>query len=555
MGMYHPTHLSPFALWGKSPPALRPGSCRSSLPPLRGKIPPDCVKSPEPALIKWYNKTGETEVQRMNFIEGEDRNQITLIPDNVEDYVDESNSVRVIEAYVDSLDLAALSFVKTRPHETGRPMYNPRDLLKLYVYGYMNRIRSSRRLETETKRNLEVMWLLRRLTPDHKTIARFRHDNTAALKNVFRDFVKLCMRLDLYGKELIAVDGSKFKAVNSKERNFGAKKLKERIARIDTKIEEYLKQLESGDAKENIADAKKPAEEIARILSELAERKTFYESCADELARTGETQKSLTDPDSRLMPANGKSDVCYNIQTAVDAKNNMIAEFEVTNGAADKNRLTPTAERAKEILDVQTIEVIADAGYDSIQDIVKSMDCGIVPHVAGTDFDICVPTEESATEKITRHKNGRCVYCADRNTVLCPMGHVLYPGYYKRSKGCGVFYNSDACKQCTCKCTKEAKGRRHEVPMKESDFSKVFNDKSPNVKQIRISPDAAVIKRRKSIVEHPFGTIKRNMDTGYCLTKGLKNVSGEFSLTFLAYNLKRAINILGSKTLIQYMAR
>jgi len=487
----------------------------------------------------------------MDFISRDNRNQITLMPDSVDDYVDDNNSVRVIEAYIDSLNLAALGFAKAQPHDTGRPMYDPKDLLKLYVYGYMNKVRSSRRLETETKRNLEVIWMLRRLSPDHKTIARFRHDNTAALKNVFRDFVKLCMKLNLYGKELVAIDGSKFKAVSSKDRNFTDKKLQDRIAQIEAKIEGYLKELEDSDTSENVANREKSAEEIAQIITELAERKAVYESYADELAQTGETQKSLTDSDSRRMMANGKLDVCYNIQTAVDAKNKLIAEFEVTNGAADSNQLTPLAESAKEMLEVQTITVVADTGYDSIQDIVKSMKQGIVPHIAGTDFDICILTNENSDAKITCHKDGRSVYFADRNIALCPMGQVLYPGFYKHSKGFGVFYNVKACKQCMCKCTKEVRGRRYQLPMEESNFSKVFSDKNLNMKQIRISSDRDIIKQRKCIVEHPFGTIKRNMDAAYCLTRGLKNVSGEFSLAFLAYNIKRAINILGNKKLIE----
>jgi len=489
----------------------------------------------------------------MEFISGEDRNQITLMPDSIDDYVDDNNSVRVIEAYINSLNIADLGFINPQPHDTGRPMYDPKDLLKLYVYGYMNRIRSSRRLETETKRNLEVIWLLRRLSPDHKTIARFRHDNAAALKNVFRDFVKLCMRLNLYGKELVAIDGSKFKAVNSKDHNFTDKKLQERIARIDAKIEEYLRELETGDAQENTVPGGKSSEEITRIINELAERKARYQSYADELAETGETQKSLTDPDSRLMMANGKLDVCYNVQTAVDAKNKLITEFEVTNSAVDVNQITPMAERAKEILGTDTITAIVDAGYDSVQDIVAGTSQGVAIHVAGTDFDICVPADERENTEITSHKDGRCVYFADRNIALCPMGQVLHPGFYKKEKRHGVFYNYKVCKQCVCKCSKESRGRRYEVPMAESDFSKLYDDKNLFVRQIRISPDKELIKQRKSIVEHPFGTVKRNMDAGYCLTKGLRNVSGEFSLAFLAYNLKRAINILGINKLIECM--
>jgi len=490
----------------------------------------------------------------MNFISGEERNQITLMPDSVEDYVDDNNSVRVIDAYINSLNLAALGFAKPQPNDTGRPMYDPKDILKLYVYGYMNKVRSSRRLETETKRNLEVIWLLRKLSPDHKTISRFRHDNTIALKNVFRDFAKLCLKLNLYGKELIAIDGSKFKAVNSKDRNFGAKKLEERIARIDAKIEEYLRELEDSDWKENAAAGEKSAEEIALIITELAERKATYESYADELAQTGESQKSLTDPDSRLMMANGKMDVCYNVQTAVDAKNKLIVDFDIINNASDNNQITPMAERAKELLEVDVLTAAVDAGYDCVQDIVAGMNQGVDVHVSGTNFDICVPTDEAQSQEPIMHKDGRCVYFTERNITLCPMGEILHPRFYNKAKGQGVYYNPQACKLCAYKCTKEARGRRYQVPMDEADFSTAYDDMNLHIKQVRIAPNKEISSQRKSIVEHPFGTIKRNMDAGYCLTKGLKNVSGEFSLAFLAYNLKRAINILGSKKLIECVA-
>jgi len=490
----------------------------------------------------------------MEFISGTDRNQIIFLPDSVDDYVDNNNSVRVIDAYINGLSLTDLDFSKPEPNETGRPMYSPKDLLKLYVYGYMNRIRSSRRLETETKRNLEVIWLLGKLSPDHKTISRFRQENTEALKNVFRDFVKLCVKLGLYGKELVAIDGSKFKAVNSKDRNFTDKKLQERIARIEAKIEEYLRDLEVIDSQENAADKEKTSEEIVQIIKGLVERRERYESYADELVQTGEQQKSLTDPDSRLMMVNGKLDVCYNVQTAVDAKNKLIVEFDIINNAADVNQITPMAERAKEIMEVDALEAIVDNGYDSVQDIIAGMNQGVDIHVAGTDYDICVPADEVEAQEVISHKDGRSVYFANRNIALCPMGKVLYPGFYKKLKGHGIFYNYTACKNCTCKCTKESRGRRYQVPMAESDFSKVYDDKNLHVRQIRITPNKEILKQRKSIVEHPFGTVKRNMDAGYCLTKGYKNVGGEFSLAFLAYNLKRVINIVGSKELIHLMS-
>ena len=490
----------------------------------------------------------------MEFISGENRNQTLLLPDSVEDYVDENNAVHVIDAYINSLSLEDLGFVHTAPCDTGRPPYDPRDLLKLYVYGYMNRVHSSRRLETETRRNLEVIWLLRRLSPDHKTIARFRHDNPSALKNVFCDFVKLCVGQDLYGRELIAIDGSKFKAVNSKDRNFSKKKLQDRIARIDTQVEEYLSELESTDCRENAVAGEKSANEIKRIVSELSERKKKYQSYTEELERTGETQKSLTDCDSRLMPSNGKMDVCYNVQTAVDAKHKLIVEFEVTNNANDINQITPMALSAEEILGTDTITAVTDAGYDSAKDIAEATSQGIEVHVAGTDYDICIPSDDGDKNEITSHRNGRCVYNEKRNIVLCPMGKVLYPGFYKKGKGLGVFFNSKACRECTCRCTKEARSFRCQVPMGEDDFSKEYNDKGLLVKQRWIKADTAIIKKRKSIAEHPFGTVKRAMEAGYCLTRGFRGVGGEFSLVFLAYNIKRAINILGARKLIESMA-
>jgi len=485
----------------------------------------------------------------MEFINGESRNQITLLPDSIDDYIDGNSPVRVIDTYINSVDLTALGFSHSQPNDTGRPMYDAKDLSKLYLYGYMNRIRSSRRLEVETKRNLEAMWLLRKLSPDHKTIARFRHDNATALKNLFRDFVKLCLRLGLYGKELVAIDGSKFKAVNSKDRNFNEKKLQERIARMDTKIEEYLQLLEDSDLQEETVPGEKSAEEIARIIAALTDRKERYQAYAQELKEKDELQKSLTDPDSRLMMANGKLDVCYNVQSAVDSKNKMIVDFAVTNYGVDKNQLMPMAASAGEALETEALEAVADVGYDSVQDIVECMKHGVKTHVAGTDFDICLPSD-SSMGKIESHTNGRCVYFADRNIVLCPMGKILYPKFYKRSTGMGVFYNYAACAACPCKCTNE-RYKRHQVPMKASDFKKEYDDHSLTVQQVRIAPDKEIIKQRKSIVEHPFGTIKRNMDTGYCLMKGLANVNGEFSLTFLAYNFKRAISILGVNKLIE----
>ena len=489
----------------------------------------------------------------MEFIVGEDRGQTILFPESIEDYVEENSAVRVIEAFVNSLDLSELEFNRYEPKETGRPAYDPKDLVKLYIYGYMNRIRSSRRLETESIRNLEVIWLLKKLRPDHKTIANFRKENKKSLKNVFKSFVKICIRLGLYGKELAAIDGSKFKAVNSKARNFTMSKLKNRLTRIDKKIEAYMDELDKTDQGEDAADVEKTAVEIKEIVKGLKERKEEYEDIEEELGNTGETQKSLTDPESRLMLSNGKMDVCYNVQTAVDAKNKMIVDFEVTNNVTDINQLTPMTEKVMEILEVETIAIAADKGYDSATDIAAAVIKGIDVHVAGSDIQICIPAQDGEQAEITSHKNGRSVYLKDRNIALCPMGKVLYPRFYKKSVGDAVFNNTAACGQCTCRCTTKKRAFRYQFKMKETEFSKDYDDKDLTIKQIRIKGQKEIIAQRKCIVEHPFGTIKRNMDAGYCLLKGIAKVTAEFSLIYLTYNLKRAINIMGSKKLIDYI--
>jgi len=490
----------------------------------------------------------------MDFIKGDNRDQITLLPDSIDEYVSDDNPVRVIDAYIDQLDFETLGFSKHQPNDTGRPMYDPKDLLKLYLYGYMNRIRSSRRLEQETKRNLEVIWLLRKISPDHKTIARFRCDNASALKNVFRDFMKLCMKLELYGKELVAIDGSKFKAVNANDRNFSKKKLHYRMSRIDVRIEDYLRELEEVDSVENATVNEKTSTEIIQIITKLAERKELYQSYADEMDETGTTQISLTDPDSRTMMVNGKLDVCYNVQTAVDGKNKMIVEFEAINDPADQNHLTYMAKVAADAMETDRLDVTADAGYNSATDLANCVAHGITPHVADADYDLCILTDEPQQSEINTQYNGKCVYIPERNIAICPMGQVLYPGTYNKRHATAIFWNSAACTKCKCKCSTAKTGKRFEIAMTQKDFTKLYNDENLHVKQVRVKCSREILCQRKTMVEHPFGTIKRNMNAGYCLTKGLKNVNGEFSLLFLAYNLKRAINILGTKKLLESIA-
>lgn len=416
----------------------------------------------------------------------------------------------------------------------------------------MNRIRSSRRLEDETKRNLEVLWLICALSPDHKTIARFRHDNSGALKNVFRDFARLCVRLGLYGKELIGIDGSKFKAVNSTKRSFTEKQIQKRIQAITEKSEEYLAALDRNDEEETGVNSGKTASEINEIINNLKKCKEKYQGYAQTLEQTREKQISLTNPDSRLMYNNGKTEVCYNVQTATDAKNKLIVDFEVTNQGNDYNFVTPLAESALALFETETIAAVADRGYASIQDITAAMKSGVDAHIAGTDFDICLPAETEKETVISAHHNGRCVYISERNIALCPMGNVLYPSHHNEING-AVFRNTQACKQCACKCTKKKGYFYHHIRMRREDFSKEYNTEDLRIKQVRIKPDANIIKQRKNIAEHPFGTIKCAMDARHCLSKGIKNVGGEFALTFLAYNLKRAIKLIGGKTLVESM--
>lgn len=486
----------------------------------------------------------------MNYVQGVSRGQILLMPECVDEYISEDNSIRVIDVYIDSLDLNVLGFTKAELSETGRPPYAPQDLLKLYVYGYMNRIRSSRRLEIETKRNIELMWLLKKLSPDHKTIARFRSENAKVLKNVFGDFVKMCVGLGLYGRELAAIDGSKFKAVNSTDRNLSVKELNERIERLNNRIDEYLQQLNETDAAENITETSDA--NIKETIGKLTERKNTYEIYLEKLTENGETQMSLTDPDARLMKDKKGFDVSYNVQTAVDSKNKLIVEFNVTNEGNDQKQLTEMAMSAAEILEAPNITAVADTGYNSASEIVMCIENGITPHVAGSEGSYCVPCGAQETKEITSYENGKGIYLKKRNVFICPMGNIMPPKHYKNTDRTGIYYNYRACANCTCRCTK-VKYRTFALRMKKDNFTKDYNADDLYVKQIHITPDPAIIEQRKALVEHPFGTIKRTMDAGYLLTKGKSKVTGEFSLVFLAYNLKRAINIVGTKKLIEAM--
>lgn len=312
----------------------------------------------------------------MGYIEGTNRKQIILFPESVDDYIEEDNSLKFIEAFIENLDLKELGFLHSELKPTGRPPYNPKDMLKLYIYGYLNRIRSSRRLESETKRNVELMWLLKKLTPDFKTIADFRKDNPRAIRKVCREFILLCKKLDLFGSELVAIDGSKFRASNAKKQNFTRKKLNRSLKEIDKKIDRYLCDLEEADEKES--KTKKPsAKELKEKIEWLKSRKNKYQELKEEMDNSSQTEVSLTDPDARSMMDNQRVQVCYNVQTTVDAKHKLILDCDLTNEPADQHQLTKMAKRAKALLEVDTLEVLADKGYYDAREIKSCTDNGV----------------------------------------------------------------------------------------------------------------------------------------------------------------------------------
>ena len=317
----------------------------------------------------------------MTHITGHDRDQMLLLPEAVDDYVGADNPVRFIEAFIDGLDLAALGFARVVPEATGRPGYAPGDLLKLYIYGYLNRVRSSRRLEAETHRNLEVIWLLRHLRPDFKTIADFRRDNHAAFRSVFRAFVLLCRQLDLFGRELLAVDGTRIKAVNNKDRNFTRASLRQYIDAADKRLADYLRRLDEGDAAEGGTSGGSRVHNLAEKIEAVRGKRDRLRGLLTELEQSGESQISLTDPDSRAMAGHTKVAVGYNVQLAVDAKHKLIVEQAVSNQVVDMGLLKETAEPARAILGVERIDVVADRGYFKAEDIEACDKAGLTPHV------------------------------------------------------------------------------------------------------------------------------------------------------------------------------
>lgn len=478
----------------------------------------------------------DTVSSGMAHISGSDRSQILLLPEVVDDYVGADNPVRFIEAFVDELDLTAAGFARVAPKATGRPGYDPADLLKLYIYGYLNRVRSSRRLEAETHRNIEVIWLIRHLKPDFKTIADFRRDNRTAFRVVFREFVVLCRQLDLFGRELLAVDGTRIKAVNNKDRNFTRGALTRFIREADEKLAAYMKRLDEGDADEEHVGNGRGDGKLAEKIAAIGAKRDRHKALLGELDRTGEDQISLTDPDARAMARMTKVGVGYNVQLAVDVKHKLIAEQEVCNKVLDMGLLAPTVVAAMETLGVERIEAVADRGYFKIEDIEACETAGITAHVPKPIRGPAVREGFFSKEEFR--------YDPETDVFICPGGQTLSPLYQSKSRDNVKFdyCNRNACKACALKprCTGNQFRR----------VSRLENEAVLDRMAARLAAHPDVLDRRRESVEHPFGTIKQWMNQGAFLTRRLENVRGEFSLTALAYNIRRAITLVGVPGLI-----
>ena len=480
----------------------------------------------------------------MRHIQGSDRAQSLLLPASVEDYVGADNPVRAIEAFVDGFDLQKAGFVRATAKETGRPGYHPGDLLKLYLYGYLNRVRSSRRLEAECHRNLEVIWLRRGLRPDFKTIADFRRENAPAFKAAFRHFVLLCRKLDLFGRELLAIDGTRLKAVNSADRNFTREKLKTMLANADARLAEYLADLAKADAQDGSPTAgTPPTRNLAEKIATLQKRRDGYATIAAELERTGESQVSLTDPDSRAMATYPKVGVGYNAQVAVDAKHQLIVEQEVTNLGSDLGQLAPTAIPAKEILGVETIQATADRGYYKGEDIAACAAAGIVAFVPK-------PLGRGAAASNGRFPKEAFIYDAAADVYRCPNGETLSRHGESTTRGHRLllYFHPTACRRCPlqAQCTSNKRWRR---------IARWEGEAVLDAMAARLAANPQMTRLRRNTVEHPFGTIKHAMNQGHFLMKGLRQVRAEFSLSTLAYNLLRVMNIVGVKALVEALRR
>jgi len=472
------------------------------------------------------------------FIEGEARTQATLFPERLDEYVAEDNAVRVIDVFIDDLDISGLGF-KTEPNDTGRPAYHPETMLKIYVYGYLNRVQSSRRLEREAGRNVELMWLTGRLAPDFKTIANFRKDNGEAIRLVCREFVMLCKKLNLFAEAFVAIDGSKFKAVNNRDRNFTRTKMKRRLAQIDESIERYLGQIASADRQES-AVAQDKTERLADKIAGLKKEMARLKKLEIRMLAAPDKQISLTDPDARSMATSGKGTgiVGYNVQTAVDARHHLIVAHEVTNIGHDRSQLFNLARQAKEVIDAdqdKKLCVVADRGYFSGEEILACDRANIITYLP--------KPQTSGNQAKGLFGKRDFIYQPEDDEYECPAGERLIWRFTREEKGKNISrYWSSACPRCPIKaqCT-------------TGDYRRVSrweHEAVVEAVEARLDKEPERMRARRATVEHPFGTIKAWMGSTHFQMKTLERVSTEMSLHVLAYNLRRLITMFGVGPLI-----
>ena len=470
------------------------------------------------------------------FIEGQDRSQSTLFPESLEDYIAEDNPVRVIDVFVEALDLAKQGFEGTQPEATGRPAYHPGILLKLYIYGYLNRVQSSRRLERETQRNIELMWLLNRLTPDFKTIADFRKDNGSAIRNVCREFVLLCRRLNLFSEAIVAIDGSKFKAVNNRDKNFTDRKLEARIEQLEDSIARYLAELDRADRDPALV----PEARVDHLKEKLETVKAQIQrlnAVGEQMCNAPDKQISLTDPDARSMATSGRGTgmVGYNVQIAVDAQHHLIVADEVTNRGHDRQQLSHMAQQAAQATGNERLTALADRGYFNGEQIRECEQKGIAT---------LVPKPLTSNNRAAGLFDKRdFVYLHERNEYRCPAGARAIYRMTSIEHGLKLHrYWSSACPKCTIKAQCTTSIYRRITRWEHEDVLERMQSR------LEQTPEAS--KLRRSTVEHVFGTLKAWMGTTHFLTKTLPRVKTEVSLHVLAYNLKRMMQIFGVNPLI-----
>ena len=471
------------------------------------------------------------------FVTGADRGQSTLLPECLEDWVVEDNPVRVIDAFVDRLDLGELGFSGTTPAATGRPSYHPAALLKLYIYGYLNRVHSSRRLECEAGRNVEVMWLLGRLAPDHKTVADFRRDNGPGIKKVCARFVEVCRKMGLLAKASVAIDGSKFKAVNNRDKNFTKAKVERRRKQLEESVARYLGQLDTADRQDPSETLELKKTRIKERLGNLAVEMEKLGVIERQVLASPDQQVSFTDPDSRSMATSGRGSgvVGYNVQTAVDTVNHLIIAHEVTNSGSDRSQLANMAEQAKAVMQTETLEAVADRGYFKGEEILACEEAGIT---------VTLPKPmTSGAKSAGRYGKQDFVYMPGEDVYRCPAGEKLQYRFTGEEDGQKLHsYWTSACKACPlkAKCTtgpeRRVKRWEHEHVV---EAVQARLDKNPNAMRVR-----------RETVEHPFGTLKMRMGATHFLVKTLPKVATEMALCVLGYNLTRVLNIVGVDALL-----